>query len=305
MSEERKELELKYRPLSFDELIGWETEKKSLLTMIKTKRTFLLYGPRGCGKTTIGRLIAYELDIDDIDITEIDAASNTGVDDARTIKTNASFYPLKGENKIYIIDEVHRLSGNAFDALLKTIEEPPQHCYFVLCSSEIDKIPATIKSRCAKYEVKPLNQRDSSILLNWICREEKLNITENIIQSIIDKGEGIPREMIISLDMIKEIKDEQEAISLLYSKENKEITDLCWALLNKDPWNKICSILKELKEEPEQIRYSILGIMNSILLKDTKQQEKAAMIMLNFMDSFMYTKRAGLTLACYMSIKTG
>jgi DNA polymerase-3 subunit gamma/tau len=303
MSEERKELELKYRPLSFNELIGWETEKSSLLSMIKTKRAFLLYGPRGCGKTTIGRLIAYEIDIDDIDITEIDAASNTGVDDARTIKTNASFYPLKSKNKIYIIDEVHRLSGNAFDALLKTIEEPPQHCYFVLCSSEIDKIPATIKSRCAKYEVKPLNQRDSLTLLNWICQEEKINVPSNVIQAIIDKCEGIPREMVISLDMIKEISNEQEAISLLYSKENKEITDLCWALLNKEKWSVICSILKELKEEPEQIRYSMLGVMNSILLKDTKQQEKAAMIMLNFMDTFMYTKRAGLSLACYMSIK--
>jgi DNA polymerase-3 subunit gamma/tau len=303
MSEERKEFELKYRPLSFDELIGWETEKKSLLSMIKTKRSFLLYGSRGCGKTTIGRLIAYELDIDDLDIIEIDAASNTGVDDARTIKSNASLYPLKGKNKIYIIDEVHRLSGNAFDALLKTIEEPPQHCYFVLCSSEIDKIPATIKSRCAKYEVKPLNQRDSSTLLNWICREEKLNVNNNIIQAIIDHCEGVPREMVISLDMVKDISNEQEAISLLYSKENKEIIDLCWALLNKDSWSKICSILKELKEEPEQIRYSILGVMNSILMKDTKQQEKAAMIMLNFMDTFIYTKRAGLSLACYMSIK--
>jgi DNA polymerase-3 subunit gamma/tau len=298
--EERKELELKYRPLEFKEFFGFEKEIESILSILHTKHTYLFYGPRGCGKTTLGRLLAYELGIKDIDIKEIDAASNTGVDDARKIRENAQFSPMASKHKIYIIDEFHRLTGNAEDALLKLFEEPPPHCYFVLCTSEIDKVRTTIKSRCAKYEVKPLTTAESKELLDWITDSEKLDIPDEVKFSIIDKCECIPREMIIALDMIKNMKDPKDAIDLIQSTGGKkEIADLCWALLNGDKWEKVAEILKAIPDEAENVRYGVLGIMNSMLLKNDKRCAKIALIMDYFMESFMYTKKAGLSLACF------
>lgn len=302
MVKEPKELELKYRPLSFDELVGWEKEKESLLSIIHTKRMFLLYGLRGCGKTTVGRLIAYELGIDDFDIIEIDGATNTGVDNARDIKAKAQLLPLKGEKKIYIIDEVHQLSRNAFDSLLKILEEPPEHCVFVICTSEINKVPQTIKSRAAAYEVKPLDRNDSFKLLNWVCEEEKIEISNAIKQAIVAEKEGVPREMLIALDMVKGMSKEADAITLISSTEsNPQVVDLCRCLLSADKWSKISKILQDLKEDPESIRYGVLGWMNTVLLKE--ENARAATVILNFTESFMYSKKAGLTLACYMSIK--
>ena len=302
MTEEKKPFELEYRPLSFDELIGFKKEKESLLSIINTKRTYLLYGKRGCGKTTIGRLIAYELDIKDIDIIEIDAATNRGIDDAKAIKQNASFSPLSGKHKIYIIDEAHQLTGAAFDALLKTLEEPPKHCYFVLCSSEVDKIPTTIKSRCSKYEVNPLSNEESEDLLNWIIKEEKLTVSKEVITAIIDKNEGVPREMLVSLDMIKSMKNNEDAISLIYAASgNAQVIELCRALLAKKDWKTISQLIKDIKEEPESIRYAVMGYMSAVLLNGDNKQ--AALVMMEFSNTFMYSKKPGLVLACYMVIK--
>jgi DNA polymerase-3 subunit gamma/tau len=298
MSEDRKELELKYRPLNFDELRGWSKEKESLISLIVTKRTYLLHGPRGCGKTTIGRLIAYKAGIDDVDIKEIDAATNTGVDDAREIKRNAGFMPLKGKNKIYIIDECHRLTGNALDALLKTLEEPPLHCYFVLCTTDLAKVQTTIQSRAAKYEVKPLTQSESKNLLDWICQEEKLNVSDPVKQAIIDQCERIPREMIVALDMVKAMTKDEDAIALiLSSRGNAQIIDLCRLLIKKAAWSEIAAVLKQITDEPESVRYAVMGYMNAVLLN--KPDKQAAMVIDWFSESFMYSKRPGLTVACF------
>jgi len=250
--------------------------------------------------TTIGRLIAYELGIDNIDINEIDAATNTGVEDARTIKTNAAFFPLKSQNKIYIVDECHRLTGNAFDALLKTLEEPPSHCYFVLISSEIDKVPTTIKSRAAKYEVRSLDQRESLSLIDWICEEEKITISDTVKQAIIEQCEGVPREMIVSLDMIKEMKKDEDAIALLFSsKGNPQVIDLCRALLANSKWKQISEILKTITDEPENVRAAVAGYMSAVLLNGENQ--RAGLILNYFAEkSIIYTKKPALVDLCYV-----
>lgn len=303
--DEKKPLELKYRPLELSEIIGWEKEKESLQSMMKTKQTFLLYGPRGCGKTTTARIICYDLEVDDLDIHEIDGASNNGVEQARRIKEEAGLAPLKGKRKAYIIDECHRLTGNAEDALLKTIEEPPAGCIFILCSSEVSKISKTIRSRCAGYEVKPLDPEQSKRLLDWICKEEGLTISKDVLNAIISNCEGIPREMVIALDMVKDMKKDQDAIDLVSNAGGKkEVIDLCWALLDGKPWGEICTILKSITEEPENVRYAVLGVMNTMLLKDDRKQKQAALIIDCFKDSFIYTRKAGLTLACYMTLNS-
>ena len=299
---EREELHLLYRPQNFEEYIGNDALKQAVLDNIERTRTFLLCGPRGCGKTTLARLIAAGLDICDMDTFEIDAADKTGIDDARQIKTDAVYLPSKSKNKIYIIDECHRLTGNAWDSLLKTLEEPPLHCVFVLCTTEINKVPVTIKSRSKIFEVKPLMRKDGTKLINWICDNEKIKLTDPVKGRILEICEGIPREIVIAIDTVRNLKTEDEMLSVLISPaSNHQVIELCQSLLETKKWDKISKIVKGIDEEPERVRYAILKYMSNVLLN--KDSPRAADLIQLFSETYIYIGKTGLILSCYLSSK--
>lgn len=306
----RDELHLKYRPKTFEEMYGNETLIKSVLDVLDRTRTFLFYGPRGCGKTTIARLIAAKLGISDIDMVEVDAADATGIDNAREIKEAAQYRPLDGKFKIYIIDEVHRLSPAAADALLKTLEEPPKHCYFVFATTNLGKVPATVRSRAKCYEVKPLTEIEAIEFIKFICKQEGFRISPVVRQAIVDsfqEGENycIPREVLVALDLVRNVEDENEAKELIRANVHYEVIELCRALLAQKKWSEVAPILKELKDEPERIRMAILGYMNSVLLSaNPKNSDLAAAMIKNFEQSYMYSGKAALSKDCYFSVAT-
>jgi DNA polymerase-3 subunit gamma/tau len=223
---EYKVLARKYRPQTFADLIGQETLVKILTNAILTNRianAYLLTGVRGVGKTTTARLIAMSLNCENkkedtcepcgtcescksirsdhnLDVIEMDAASKTGVDDVREIIDNVKYKPVNCKFKIFIIDEVHMLSKSAFNALLKTLEEPPEHVKFIFATTEVKKIPVTILSRCQRFDLKRVESRDLIEHLKKISQLEKVKIDEDAVSLLVRAGDGSVRDSLSLLD---------------------------------------------------------------------------------------------------------
>jgi len=205
-----KVLALKWRPGNFDQIIGQEHITKSLKNAIKFDRishAFTFSGPRGVGKTTTARILAKELNsIDDInssfDIIEMDAASNRGIDEIRSLRENVSIAPAHGRYKIYIIDEVHMLTKEAFNALLKTLEEPPDHVVFILATTDPYKMPSTILSRTQRYDFRRLSVDDIKKQLVIILNSENKEFNEKSLTLIARKADGSMRDALGYLDQV-------------------------------------------------------------------------------------------------------
>jgi DNA polymerase-3 subunit gamma/tau len=200
----------KYRSKSLDEIIGQEHITSTLKNALKTgaiSHAYLFTGPRGVGKTSIARILAHELneleysgEDSHLDIIEIDAASNRGIDEIRDLREKVNVAPTLGKYKVYIIDEVHMLTTPAFNALLKTLEEPPAHVVFILATTESHKLPATIISRTQRYNFRPVEKTKVINHLKHIAKQEGLKIEDEALDMIADHGEGSFRDSISLLN---------------------------------------------------------------------------------------------------------
>ncbi len=216
----------KYRPQTFDHVVAQEHVTRTLRNAVLHDRIasgYLFCGPRGTGKTTVARILAKAINCangptdnpcgvcsqcleiaagSSMDVLEIDAASNTGVDDIRTLRENIRYLPAGGKKRIYIIDEVHRLSGSAFDALLKTLEEPPPHVLFVFATTEPLKVPETILSRTQRFDFRRVSVEDLAKHLGCIAKSENITITEAALHLIARKADGSVRDSLSLMDQI-------------------------------------------------------------------------------------------------------
>ena len=214
----------KYRPSTFDDVIGQPHIVQTLLNAVSTKRiahAYLFSGTRGVGKTTVARILAKALNCEQgptghpcnscpncqeimqgssVDVVEIDGASNTSVEDVREIRENVKFSPFRGQYRVYIIDEVHMLSNSAFNALLKTLEEPPAHVVFIFATTEIHKIPATILSRCQHYNFRRIAQAEIIERLRHVVEQEHLALEERSLVALARASEGSLRDALSLLD---------------------------------------------------------------------------------------------------------
>lgn len=200
----------KYRSKSLDEIIGQEhitTTLKNALVSGSISHAYLFTGPRGVGKTSIARILAHELNHLEytgedahLDIIEIDAASNRGIDEIRDLREKVNVAPTSGKYKVYIIDEVHMLTTPAFNALLKTLEEPPAHVVFILATTESHKLPATIVSRTQRYNFRPVERAKVIEHLSYIAKQENLRVDNEALEIIADHGEGSFRDSISLLN---------------------------------------------------------------------------------------------------------
>jgi DNA polymerase-3 subunit gamma/tau len=272
-----KALYRKYRSKSLSEIVGQDHITKTLENSLKTGKfshAYLFTGPRGTGKTSIARILAhkinnfsYELEDDYLDIIEIDAASNTGVDNIRDLREKAMIAPTKGNYKIYIIDEVHMLSKSAFNALLKTLEEPPAHVIFIMATTDAHKVPATIISRSQQFNFKLANPETMFSHLKSIAKKEAIKISDNALKIIVNRGGGSFRDSLSLLDQISTLSSDEISTELINSALGLPSDELISSLLSAYETansTKITTILADLNNlgiKPELIAEELLKIL--------------------------------------------
>ena len=275
-----KALYRQYRPFTFDDVYGQDTIVKTLRNSIKNKsysHAYMFFGPRGTGKTSVSKIFARSLNCLDpidgnscgkcknclnsyqkecVDIIEIDAASNNGVDEIRELKNKISLVPSELKYKVYIIDEVHMLSIGAFNALLKTLEEPPEHVIFILATTDPQKVPETIISRCQCFSFKRISTDKIATNLNNICKKENIDIDEEVINEIAYSCDGGMRDALSSLDQLRSYSDSKITLddyaNVNGSLTNAELESFFMVIFNSD-YSSMLSSIKKYNEQGKNL----------------------------------------------------
>ena len=269
----------KYRPKDFDSVVGQNA-------IVKTLKNYMFFGPRGTGKTTISKIFARNINCldpkdgiacgkcdhckvsfskDCIDIIEIDAASNNGVDEIRELKNKISLVPSELKYKVYIIDEVHMLSIGAFNALLKTLEEPPEHAIFILATTDPQKVPETIVSRCQCFSFKKISVDTIKEKLDYVCKEEKIKIDDEVLENIAILSDGGLRDALGLLDKLTSYTDKkitmEDFVSINGIISNKQLDEFVSSIMNGDI-AKVLSSINDFDNDGKNLIQVITQILN-------------------------------------------
>lgn len=297
-------LPLKYRPNFLEDIFGNRETVKMVSTILdrdldKIPHSWLFTGPSGCGKTTIARIVKEELGCSDLDYTEFNSSNDRGIETIRGLQQISKLAPTDGEVKVFLLDEVHQITGPAQEAMLKMLEDAPDNTFFLLATTNPEKLKASLKSRCTTIQMNPLNSKEMVNLIDIIAKAEKYGVTSDINKAIISASEGSPRTALKILDTILQIEDEEVAIKAIQNSTVNETgaIELCRAINKGESWKEIVDILKGLNEDPESIRRVCLGYFTKVLLDSGNMG--AARRAECFVEPFYNTGKPGLILAAF------
>lgn len=302
-----KPLHVRYRPTKLEDVIGQDSVVRSLKTVLKSKslaHSYLFTGPSGVGKTTLARIVASRLEVSPRNVVEVDAATNTGVEDMRALKSLVETPGFGGDpRRMVIIDECHSLSPKAWQSWLKIIEEPPEHLFFAFCTTETGKVPRTIKTRCQWFLLKAIPLKAIEQLLDEVCFAEQIKPATGVLRAIANKADGSVRQALVYLNMVQDLDDKKEALQVISQAEESgnEIIQLCRALAKNCSFREAVDVVTAIETtNMEGVRILILNYFSKALMgaKSSKRENYYLAILDEFSEPFReYEGKAPVLLA--------
>lgn len=304
MKTEPTEFYRKHRPAAFKAVVGQEDAVAVLSRFVQQAslpHALLFTGPSGCGKTTLARILKGKLECGDNDFTEINAADFRGIEMVREIRTRMMLSPIGGKCRIWLIDEAHKLSNDAQNALLKLLEDTPSHVYFMLATTDESKLIKTIITRCTEIKVRAMSTLALKALVKSVCVKESLTLSEEVEDKLVEYSMGSARMALVLLNKVATLDNEDERLEVIErSAANKEAIELARLLLNpRAAWVDVAKTIKAIEDEPETVRWIVLSYMKNVMLGGGKMAPRAYDVIQEFRDNFFDTKQAGLVQACY------
>lgn len=298
----------KYRPSELSEFFGNESVVSKIESVLSRPQqeiphAWLFTGPPGCGKTSLARVIAKRLGCSDFDMQEIDIGDLRGIDSVRDIRRQMGLAPLQGSCRVWILDEAGRQTSDAQAALLKSLEDTPSHVYFMLATTDPQKLLKAILSRCMEFQVGPLQEDHLVRLLRTVVRKEGKQVPVDILKSIALNSLGHPRNALVLLDSVIDLPaDQRQKVIEREAVQQSQVIDLCRALIKGTRWKDLSKVLNGLKgEDPESTRRAILGYCSSVLLNE--DSPRAFLVMDAFKQPTYDIGWPGIVLAAYEAVQ--
>lgn len=292
-----------HRPTNLKRVIGQADAVRTIEGFISKNKIphFILFaGPSGCGKTTLARILKKHLKCGDQDFAEINCADLRGIDTVRDIRSRMGLAPISGAVRIWLIDEAHQLTTQAQDAFLKMLEDTPEHVYFIMATTDPNKLKPTVRTRATVVTVKAMNPVGQKALIEAILAKEDKTLSEEVIDKIVEMAEGSARKALVILNAVINLEDETEQLNAIAATDaSKPAIEIARKLLDtRTKWPEMARLIKSVEDDPETIRWLILSYMSNVLLSG-KAVGRAYACLNAFRDNFYDSKKAGLTAACY------
>jgi DNA polymerase III gamma/tau subunit len=327
------ELYKRHRPSTLNEVVGQPEACRGLWNALKSSKlphTCLFSGPSGTGKTTLMRILRRLLKCSERDFVSVNSANFRGIDTVREIQKQINLQPMAGGVRIFAIDECHKMTNDAQNAILTMLEDTPEHVYFFLATTDPQKLLKAVLTRCTEYKLKAVDAKDIFKVLKSICAKEQFtHVPDRLLTKIADGAEGSVRKAVVILDAVSKEETEQamiQAIQITLVDEEGAFRLASEMMFGNDGWPRVAAILQELKDEdPEGIRHMVLSFARSCLIgKSTleirkgitvaatakgqplnpRSMAKAAMVINFFGTHFYDSKHAGLAFACFNVMHT-